>query len=145
MRGLDTNVLVRFLTADDPEQAEAALRLVEIAESTGERLHISTIVLAELVWVLLGGRYARTRKEVADALGALLDATVFEIQDRDLVRRAVTAFRAGPADFSDYLIGEHDRRAGCTSTLTFDGRLAGSTGFEEPDIGGRYPTQVSEP
>ena len=145
MRGLDTNVLVRFLTADDPEQAEAALRLVEIADSTGERLHISTIVLAELVWVLRGGRYARTREEVADALGALLDATVFEIQDRDLVRRAVTAFSAGPADFSDYLIGEHDRRAGCTSTLTFDRRLTGSTGFEELDIGGIYSTQVSEP
>ena len=133
MRGLDTNVLVRFLTADDPEQAEAALRLVEIADSTGERLHISTIVLAELVWVLQGGRYARSRVEVADALNALLDTTVFEIQDRDLVRRAVTAFRAGPADFSDYLIGEHDRRAGCTSTLTFDRRLAGSKGFEELD------------
>ena len=145
MRGLDTNVLVRFLTADDPEQAEAALRLVAIADSTGEPLHISTIVLAELVWVLRGGCYARTREEVADALGALLDATVFEIQDRDLVRRAVTAFRAGPADFSEYLIGEHDRRAGCTSTLTFDRRLAGSTGFEELDIGGSYPTQVSEP
>ena len=145
MRGLDTNVLVRFLTADDPEQAEAALRLVEIADSTGERLHISTIVLAELVWVLRGGRYARSRVEVADALSALLDATVFEIQDRDLVRRGVTAFRAGPSDFSDYLIGEHDRRAGCTSTLTFDGRLAGSTGFEEFDIGGSYPTLVSEP
>ena len=145
MRGLDTNVLVRFLTADDPEQAEAALRMVEIADSTGERLHISTIVLAELVWVLQGGRYARSRVEVADALNALLDTTVFEIQDRDLVRRAVTAFRAGPADFSDYLIGEHDRRAGCTSTLTFDRRLAGSTGFEELDIGGSYPTQVSEP
>lgn len=145
MRGLDTNVLVRFLTADDPEQAEAALRLVEIADSTGERLHISTIVLAELVWVLRGGRCARSREEVADALNALLDATVFEIQDRDLVRRAVTAFRAGPADFSDYLIGEHDRRAGCTSTLTFDRRLAGSTGFEELDIGSSYPTRVSEP
>jgi len=119
--------------------------LVEFADSTGERLHISTIVLAELVGVLRGGRYARSRVEVADALGALLDATVFEIQDRDLVRRAVTAFRAGPADFFDYLIGEHDRRAGCTSTLTFDRRMAGSTGFEEFDIGGSYPTQVSEP
>jgi len=113
--------------------------------STTHRLHISTIVLAELVWILRGGRYARSRGEVADALGALLDAAAFEIQDRDLVRRAVTAFRAGPADFSDYLIGEHDRRAGCTSTLTFDRRLAGSTGFEELDIGGNHPTQVSEP
>ena len=131
MRGLDTNTLVRLLTADDPEQAEAALRLVEIAESNGERLHVSNVVLVELAWVLRGDRYALSRVEVADALGALLDATVFEIQDRDMVRRAAAAFRVGPADFSDYLIGEHDHRAGCTTTLTFDRRVAGSKGFKE--------------
>ena len=145
MRGLDTNILVRFLTADEPEQAAAALRLVEIAESNGEHLHVSNVVLVELVWVLRGGRYALSRVEVAGALGALLDATVFEIQDRDLVRRAVAAFSVGPADFSDYLIGEHDRRAGCTTTLTFDRRLAGSKGFEELDTENRNPPQVSEP
>jgi len=72
-------------------------------------------------------------------------SSVAPFKDRDLVRWAVTAFRVGPADFSDYLIGEHDRRAGCTSTLTFDRRLAGSRGFEELDIGSNYPTRVSAP
>jgi len=85
------------------------------------------------------------RDAVADAVEALLDASVFEIQDRDLVRSAATAFRNGPADFSDYLIGEHDRRAGGTSTLTFDRRLAKADGFEKLDNEGSYPTQVSEP
>jgi predicted nucleic-acid-binding protein len=145
MRGLDTNILVRYLTADEPDQSETALRLVETAEISGEHLHISTLVLAELVWVLRGGRYAFSRIEVADSLDALLSARVFEIQDRDLVRRAATAFRLGPADFSDYLIGENDRRAGCDSTLTFDRRLATADGFEELDNEDRNPTKVSEP
>ena len=147
MRGLDTNILVRYVTADEPDQSEAAYRLVESAEARDERLHVSTLVLAELVWVLSGGRYGRSRTEVADVIGALLDATVFEIQDRDLVRRAAAAFRTGPADFSDYLIGENDRRAGCDSTLTFDRRLAAADGFNELDNDNedRYPTQVSEP
>jgi predicted nucleic-acid-binding protein len=145
MRGLDTNIIVRFLTADEPTQSEAARQLIETAETTGERLHVSTLVLAELVWVLRGSRYALPRNEVADAVGALLDASVFEIQDRDLVRSAATAFRDGPADFSDYLIGEYDRRAGCTSTLTFDRRLARTDGFERPDNKESYPSQVSEP
>jgi predicted nucleic-acid-binding protein len=145
MRGLDTNILVRFLTADEPTQSEAARQLIETAEATDERLHVSTLVLAELVWVLRGGRYALPRNAVADAVEALLDASVFEIQDRDLVRSAVTTFRDGPADFSDYLIGEHNRRAGCTSTLTFDRRLAKAEGFEGLDNEGSYPTQVSEP
>lgn len=145
MRGLDTNILVRFLTADEPIQSETARRLIEAAEATGEALHVSTLVLAELVWVLRGGRYTFSRDVVADALDALLDATVFEIQDRDLVRRAAVAFRIGPADFSDYLIGEQDRRAGCTSTLTFDRRLMTANGFEEPGVETGYPTRVSEP
>jgi len=145
VRGLDTNILVRFLTADEPIQSEVARQLIETAEGTDERLHVSTLVLAELVWVLRGGRYALPRNAVADAVEALLDAGVFEIQDRDLVRSAVTAFRDGPADFSDYLIGEHDRRAGCTSTLTFDRRLAQADGFERLDNEKSYPLQVSEP
>jgi len=70
---------------------------------------------------------------------------VAPFKDWDLVRRAVTAFRVGPAEFFDYLIGEHDRMEGCTPTLTFDRRLAGSTGFEELDIGSNYPTRVSAP
>jgi len=145
MRGLGTNILVRFLTADEPAQSEVARQLIETAEATHERLHVSALVLAELVWVLRGGRYALPRDAVADAVEALLDARVFEIQDRDLVRSAVISFRDGPADFSDYLIGEHDRRAGCTSTLTFDRRLAKADGFERLDNEGSYPTQVSEP
>lgn len=144
MRGLDTNVLVRFLTADEPAQSETARRLVEGAEVHGERLHVSILVLAELVWVLRGVRYACSRSEIADALDALLDATVFEIQDRDLVRSATAAFRVGPADFSDYLIGRLDRRAGCTSTLTFDRRLLTTEGFAEPHDDAGYPSRVSD-
>ena len=145
MRGLDTNVLVRFLTADDRHQSEIARRLISEAEAAGERLHISTLVLAELVWVLRGNRYRLSREEAADTLDAVLGTALFEVQDRDLVRRAATAFRQGPADFSDYLIGEQDRRAGCTVTLTFDRRLATTNGFEKPSDGWYDSDCVSEP
>jgi predicted nucleic-acid-binding protein len=144
VRGLDTNVLVRFLTADEPLQSETSRRLIEDTEATGERLHLSTLVLAELVWVLRGGRYCLSRLEVADILDDLLDTAVFEIQDRDLVRRASAAFRRGPADFSDYLIGETDRQAGCSVTLTFDRRLASADRFKEPGKPDPYPDRVSE-
>jgi predicted nucleic-acid-binding protein len=145
MRGLDTNILVRFLTDDEPTQSGITRRLIEAAEAEGDTFHISILVLAELVWVLRGGRHAFSRAEVADALDAILDAAVFEIQSRDLVRRAAAAFRAGPAEFSDYLIGEIDRRSGCTATLTFDRRLAAAEGFEVPGNAPGYPTRVSEP
>ena len=149
MRGLDTNILVRFITRDEPAQSETARKLIETTERKGGRLHISTLVLVELVWVLRGGIYGFSRPDVAEVLELVLDSRVFQVQDRDLVRRALAAFRRGPADFSDYLIGEQDRRAGCDETLTFDHRLAEADGFSVPGNDRLYPTdadssQVSE-
>ncbi len=70
---------------------------------------------------------------------------IIALCQRLISERHRSSFRAGPADFSDYLIGEIDRRAGCTMTLTFDRRLAATEGFEEPGIETGYPTRVSEP
>jgi len=149
MFGLDTNILVRFITKDEPRQSEMARGVIESAEQEGRRLHISTLVLVELVWVLRGGVYGFERAAVAEVLDLILESPVFRVQDRDLVRQAVVQFRRGAADFSDYLIGEQDRSAGCTKTLTFDRRLAQSNGFEIPDGGEAYPSggdlRVSEP
>ena len=72
MRGLDTNVLVRFITADEPTQSGAARRVIQTAEISGERLHVSLLVLVELVWVLRGGRNSIPVDAVADPLDAIL-------------------------------------------------------------------------
>ncbi|MFY9820841.1 MAG: type II toxin-antitoxin system VapC family toxin [Thermoanaerobaculia bacterium] len=129
MRGLDTNVLLRALIQDDPAQAAVAQR--EVAESAhrGERLHLSTIVLCEAIWTLRGKPYRLDRTALSDFLEKLLADTLFEVQDRDLVRQALDDFRHGEADFSDYLVGWVNRRAGCRETLTFDGDLRGHEGF----------------
>ena len=57
MRGLDTNVLVRYLTRDDDAQFAAASDLIEGAEHRSERLYLNIVVLCELTWVLRGSRY----------------------------------------------------------------------------------------
>lgn len=129
MRGLDTNVLLRALTGDDSAQSAAARRILEEAEALGEQFHLTTSVLCELVWALRGGAYRYGRELIASALAALLASAVFEVQDRDLVRRALEDYRAGPADFADYLIGWQNQVAGCDTTLTFDRALAGCERF----------------
>lgn len=127
MRGLDTNVLLRLLTGDDPAQAAVVQALFRKAEERGERFHVSAVVLCEMVWTLRG--YGFDRAETAGALDKLLATPLFEIQDRPLVRRALHEYREGRADFADYLIGWQNRQAGCSETLTFDGKLAGAPGF----------------
>lgn len=127
MRGLDTNVLLRTFLSDEPRQAAVASRLLEEAAESGSRLFVSCVVLCELCWALRSKDYSRT--EIADAIEGLFGVSALEIQDRDLVRRAVDQYRGGRADFADYLIGWQDRQAGCSETLTFDRKLRKTPGF----------------
>ena len=129
MIGIDTNVLVRYLTLDDPDQVERVDRLVEGALQRNEPLHIDGIVLCETAWVLRTA-YGFPRGEIADALERVLDTREFAIEDRDSVRRALGAFVGAAGDFADYLVGERNRRAGCRVTMTFDRSLAESALFE---------------
>lgn len=128
MTGLDTNVLVRFLTRDDAVQARRAEALIGELAARGEPARIDGIVLCELAWVLEGA-YGLARGEIAAALDALLDAAAFAIEDRDLVRDATARYRAGRGGFSDHLIGLRNRRAGCAKTATFDRALRTSPDF----------------
>lgn len=60
MIGLDTNVLVRYIVQDDPEQAEAAERLIESRCTTQSPGFVAIPVLVELVWVVAAAyRYER--------------------------------------------------------------------------------------
>jgi predicted nucleic-acid-binding protein len=124
VRGLDTNVLVRLITEDNPDQASAVLSLLEEAETRNERFFVSTIVVCELAWTLRSRPYQFRRAAIAEALSTVLETRLLEIQDRDLIQQAISEYKGGRADFSDYLIGGENQRAGCSDTITFDGELA---------------------
>jgi predicted nucleic-acid-binding protein len=128
MIGLDTNVLVRYLTQDDPSQAKKANAFLAHAEARREKLHLDVVVLCEIVWVLRGA-YDLSKDSVCGALDKILDAAIFSVDDRDLVRDALQAYRAGRGDFSDHLLGARNRRAGCQVTVTFDRALKDSDLF----------------
>jgi len=119
VRGLDTNVLVRYLTQDDPRQSKRANAVIDAALAGDDRLHIDTIVLCELVWVL-STAYQLDRATVAATLLQLIDVAQLSLDDRDLLRQAAQRYRVGPGDFADYAIGLRNHAAGCETTLTFD-------------------------
>lgn len=52
MKGLDTNILVRFLVRDDEAQAETIYKRFKQAESDKEVLFVPLLVVLETVWVL---------------------------------------------------------------------------------------------
>ncbi len=126
MRGIDTNILVRFLVQDDPEQSRTATDLLTRFCTDENPGFVDQVVLCELVWVL-EGFYGYTREQVSLALSGIIRATNLSIEEREEVREALNQYNAG-ADFPDVLIGLVNLRRGCEHTLTFDrkaGRLRG--------------------
>ena len=128
MIGLDTNVLVRYLTQDDPLQSAQANAFVERQLSSAEPGIIGHIVLSE-VGSVLSRAYGHTREQVADALGALLTCREFQVESPDLAILAVQDYRQGTADFSDYLLGRAHQRLGARYTATFDRKAAQAPQF----------------
>lgn len=117
MLGVDSNVLLRFLTGDNKaEQAEAA-RLIGSAERGG--LFLNSIVLVEVHW-LLRRAFKRSKEEVLQALDDLVDSRQFTIEERERVIRAIAIARSSRADFTDAMIALGNEAAGCDRTATFD-------------------------
>lgn len=129
MIGLDTNVLCRYLLADEPAQTRKASKVIDEAAESGTGCFVSKVVLCELVWVL-DSCTTMTRAQILGTLEDLIQTENLEIEERDLVRRAVERFGSGKADFADYVIGESGTVAGCRTTVTFDRGLKGAPGFE---------------
>lgn len=75
MIGLDTNVLIRYLTRDDEEQWQIANNLINEAVETNKTFFINNIVLCELVWVLRS-RYKLSRPNLIGTLEKLLGCHV---------------------------------------------------------------------
>jgi predicted nucleic-acid-binding protein len=119
MIGLDTNLLVRYLTHDNPVQYAKAAAFLNAATGRGERFAVNTAVLCELVWVL-GTAYRYSRDEIATALDQIFATAQFDIERLDEARQALGDFRATKADFSDALIGRINRSLGGEYTVTFD-------------------------
>ena len=131
MIGLDTNVLVRLLTRDEPAQTARAEALLRQARDTGQILRIDAVVLVETVWVLQRA-YRTARTEIAAVLAALLDNAAFDIADRSAVETASRLFAEGRADFADCLIAARNEEAGCAFTATFDRGALEVPGMKSP-------------
>ncbi len=118
MIALDTNVLVRYLVADDAGHAEAAQAL--LAGLTGERSgFVCREVAVELVWVLERA-YRFSREQIAAVLQELVATEELELEAADDVARAAFSYRRGGPGFSDLMIAAAANRRGALPLYTFD-------------------------
>jgi predicted nucleic-acid-binding protein len=124
MRAVDTNLLVRLATRDDPKQVAAAEAFV-----TGGAW-VSHVVLVEFVWVLTSV-YELGHAEIVAAIDILLAHEQLTLQDPETIAAAVEQLRRHRrTSFSDCLVLELARKAGHLPLGTFDRDLAKLPGTE---------------
>jgi predicted nucleic-acid-binding protein len=125
MRAVDTNVLVRLLTRDEPKQAALADAFVQ------HGAWVSVLALAEAMRVLVAV-YERNAGQVARAVEMLLNHQHLTLQEPEAVAAALATFRRRPAlGFSDCLLVELARKAGHLPLGTFDRDLGKLDGAEK--------------
>jgi predicted nucleic-acid-binding protein len=118
MRAVDTHVLVRLVTRDDPRQVAAAEAFV------ARGAWVSHVVLVEAVWVLISVHELEA-PAVATAVDMLLNHRDLTLQDAETVAAALDQYRTRPTvGFSDCLVLELARKAGHLPLGTFDRDLA---------------------
>ena len=115
----DTNLLVRLLTGDDPEQARRVADLIDASPAC----FVPITVVLELEWVLRGA-YRLERGAVIAALEGLMAIRQVHLEQEDLVRQALAWHQQG-LDFADAL--HLLRSEGCARFATLDRALAKTT------------------
>ena len=128
MLGVDTSVIVRYLTRDDKSQFEKARRLIDRELARGEPVLLSLLVLLETEWVLRS-RYELAKEDIVTAFSALLDTADLAFEDEPSVESAVYSWKDSAADFADCLIAARNRRLRYRATATFDGKALKVPGF----------------
>jgi predicted nucleic-acid-binding protein len=118
MRAVDTNVLVRLITRDDPRQTRSA------DEFVAGGAWVSMLVLMETVWVLRT-LYGVNSTDLATVIQMLLDHRELVLHESETVAAALELFRSKPSlGFSDCLVIESARKAGHLPLGTFDRNLS---------------------
>ena len=121
MIAVDTNVVVRLLTKDDPAQAARAADLL-----ARERVLVPKTVLLETEWVLRYS-YELPPSVVLAAFRKLLGLPQVAAEDATAIARALELYEGG-MDFADALHLASARDT--TAFATFDTRLAKRAGPE---------------
>ena len=110
----DTNVLVRALTLDDPQQSPIA----ETELAGAEEVALALPALCELVWVLSRG-YRIAASDIAEAIRRLINGANVLV-DRLAVEAGLAMLESG-GDFADGVIAHAGRSLGAEVFVSFDG------------------------
>jgi predicted nucleic-acid-binding protein len=116
---IDTNLLVRYLTEDDPLKAKAVDNILDSADKGELKILIPSIVIAELVWVL-ESFYHMNSSGIDELVQAILHTPGIEVTEKSIIASALKLYKIKHMDFIDAWIIEFARERDIKTIYTFD-------------------------
>lgn len=126
---VDTNLLVRYLTEDDPSKAMSVDALLKKARLGKIKILFPSVVVAELVWVL-ESFYRMSREQISELVNAILHTPGIEVQGEAIISGATRLYGQTNIDFVDAWIIEFAKTLGVKKIHTFDTKHFKNTGME---------------
>lgn len=127
---VDTNVFLRFLTADDPRKAERAERLFRQAVHGKLKLNTSPLVIAEIVWTL-ESFYGLQKPEIAAKVEKILNTPNLDCPDGGLILHALLLYVEANIDFIDAYHAIWLKARGQNRIVTYDQKHFGRVAWLE--------------
>ena len=118
MTGIDTNVLLRYITGDDEKQSARAAEVLEALDEESPGF-VNAVVLIEMTWALKAV-YGYTREQIGAVISEIVAAPELRTEHVDCVWSALRLYLSSKCDFEDALIGRINVFNGSRTTLTFD-------------------------
>ncbi len=112
---VDTNILVRHLTGDPPQQAARATKFLAEADE----LLLPDLVVAEVVYVL-ESFYEVPRPEVAELVRAVIAFPAVVVLDPAMLLRALEVYEVDRLDFAEAYLVAQAERSGVGAVASFD-------------------------
>lgn len=118
---IDTDVLMRYLTGDDPAKQARAATLLGQVERGNLQLIAPVTAIADCVYLLSSPRlYNKPPTEVADLLRPILKLTHFKVQKRQTIMRALDFFVTHNIGFGDAFAAASMLEEGVPVIYSFD-------------------------
>lgn len=122
MRFLDTNIIIRYLTKDDPVKAADCFDLFQRLKEGKEKVLTCEAILTEVVYVLSSpAQYNLSHEEIRARLSPILPLKGLKLPKKRLYVRALDIYALYPfLDFEDALSLAYMEKADIQELLSYD-------------------------
>jgi predicted nucleic acid-binding protein len=118
---LDTNIIIRYLTQDNPAQGQRAYAFLQQVEQGSVEVTTTEAVIAEVVHVLSSKvLYGVPRQDIRTRLTAVIRLKGLKLRYKGMYLRALDLYATTNLDFVDALTVAHMERQQIATVVSFD-------------------------